>query len=105
MHDFYFFCLVVLGLLACLGDAYTTMVGIGSGQLQEWDPIPRFLFGKIGESLTDFLGCALFLFSSVLIYGFVKPQWIGWAFAGSILGLETFNTVRNYLLDKKVKAL
>ncbi len=102
--DFYFFCFMVLGLLACLGDAYTTAIGIGSGAFQEADPVPRFLFSKIGEALTDFLGCALFLFSAGLLYTFTKP-WIGWAFTGGILALETFNTVRNYLLNKKAKVI
>jgi Domain of unknown function (DUF5658) len=105
MTDFLFFLLVVLGILACLGDGYTTMNGISSGALQEANPVARWLFKKIGESLTIFLGSTLFIFSSVLIYGFVKPRWIGWAYTASLTGLEIFNTVRNYRLDKKAKAI
>ena len=105
MHDFYFFLLVVLGILACLGDGYTTMVGITAGKLSEANPVARWLFSKIGESLTVWLGTTLFIFSSVLIYGFVKPQWIGWAYTAALTGLEIFNTVRNYRLDKATKAL
>jgi hypothetical protein len=105
MRDFYFFLLVVLGILACLGDGYTTMVGVTANKLSEANPVARWLFAKIGESLTIFLGGTLFVFTSVLLYGFIKPQWIGWVFAAGVTGLEIFNTVRNYLLDKATKAL
>ena len=105
MYDFYFFLLVILGILACLGDGYTTMMGITAGKLSESNPVARWLFSKIGESLTVFLGTTLFIFSSVLIYGFIKPQWIGWTYTGALTGLETFNTIRNYRLDKETKAL
>jgi hypothetical protein len=105
MKDFLFFLLVVLGILAVLGDGYTTMIGIAANKLSEANPVARYLFSKIGESLTVFLGGALFVFSSVLVYGFIKPQWIGWAYTSALVGLEIFNTIRNYLLDKAFKAL
>jgi hypothetical protein len=104
MHDFYFFLLVVLGILACLGDGYTTMVGIGSGKWQEANPVARWLFGKIGESLTVFLGTTVFIFGSVLIYGFMGHV-EGWIFAAIITAIEIYNTVHNYWLDKITKAL
>lgn len=93
------FILVSLGIVACIGDYITTQKGFDAG-LTEGNPVARWLQKKIGMAQATFVSTAAFIFTSGLLA--MLSAKVGIAFAASILGIETFNTVRNYrMLPKK----
>jgi hypothetical protein len=96
--QFALFALIGVGVLACLGDAYTTLKGFDVG-LVEGNPVARWLQKKLGFSLSAFVATGFFLVSTSII-SVVSPT-AAFAIAGGVIALETFNTVRNYLLFKK----
>jgi hypothetical protein len=92
--------LVATTLGAVLGDAYTTMLGLSKG-LTEGNPIMKFLFSKIGQSLTAFL-------SAVAVLGFgvvIAAHSLGAAYVyfGGGTVVEGIVTLRNYLKLKAAK--
>jgi hypothetical protein len=90
-----FFVVVCLGIIACIGDYITTQKGFDVG-MGEANPVSRWLQKKIGLALATFLGTSLFVLSAGVI--FMCSQGWGVIFAASVLGIETFNSVRNYWL-------
>jgi hypothetical protein len=94
------FLLVVFGTIASLGDYITTSIGVSSGKWQEANPVAAWLQKKLGMALAAFLATALYIFTSILLL-YVSTT-LAFAFAGSVAGLEVFNTIRNYRLNKSV---
>lgn len=92
------FILVGLGIVACIGDYITTQKGFDAG-LIEANPVARWLQKKLGMAQATFVSTAAFIVTAGLLA--MLSAKISIAFAASILGIETFNTVRNYLLLKK----
>jgi hypothetical protein len=94
LQSFILFITLGLGLVAILGDSYTTSEGLTYGAT-EGNPVARAMFKKFGQALTCFIGAAGYLFSGSLIgqYGSFAA---GETYALGILGLEVFNTIRNY---------
>jgi hypothetical protein len=92
------FILVVFGILAALGDYITTAQGLSSGKV-EGNPVARWLFSKIGQPLTAFFAIGGYIFTSILLS--LVSVTLAFVFAGSVAGLEVFNTIRNYKLNKQ----
>lgn len=99
--QFALFALIGAGVLAGLGDAYTTLKGFDVGMV-EGNPVARYLQKKLGFSLSVFVALSAFVLTASIMS--VKTPTGAFIFAGAITGLEVFNTVRNYLLYKKGKA-
>jgi hypothetical protein len=93
--DFLFFFLVVYMLIACLGDAITTSIGLGRGNV-EVNKIAAWLMGKMGLALSSFVVVAVLLACMAVL-----PLKYDWYSASVISVLETVMTVRNSLLLKK----
>lgn len=100
MSQFLLFALISAGVLAGLGDAYTTLKGFDVG-LTEGNPVTRWMQKKLGFSLSAFVALGGFLLSAAILS--VKTPTGAFVYAGAVTGVEIFNTVRNYLLYKKYK--
>ncbi len=101
LSQFLLFALISLGVVASLGDAYTTMLGFGVN-LVEGNPVARWLQKKLGFGLSAFVAIGAFILTASLLS---VPTPVGaFIFAGAITALETFNTIRNYRMFKKAKA-
>ena len=92
--------LCATSLLTFLGDGYTTSVGLANG-LTEGNPVSRWLFKKIGQSLTLFIEAVALLFSIGAISNYDLNA--SYVFAGIITAGEAAMCVRNYLTLKKAK--
>lgn len=98
---FAMFLVIVCGIFACLGDSITTMIGLTAGKgFIEANPLASWLFKKVGEDLACFISSAAVLFISLGIGA--HWYWPGMFFAGVVAAGETFFTVKNYLLMKKL---
>lgn len=101
MTDLMFFALVVFGILAVLGDSITTMIGLGANKgFTEGNPIAAWMFKKIGQSLSCWLGGVTYVFTALGFYAVNHAA--GAVFAGSVAAAETYFTIKNYLLLKKL---
>jgi hypothetical protein len=92
--------LIAYGITASIGDVITTMIGISSGKVVEGNPIARWLFGKIGESATGWLGAVGYCFVSLGMAAWNYKA--GLIVAGSVAVTETIMVIKNYLLLKKL---
>lgn len=99
-QSLWLFILVGAFILAYLADTYTTMIGLQHG-FKEWNPLSRFLIGKLGISLNAFLT------GSVVIFGVgLSSKWIGadsLILAGGLAAGEAVMALRNYLMLRKAK--
>jgi hypothetical protein len=93
-----FFVIMGYGIVACLGDYITTLKGFDKG-LVEANPVSRWLQAKLGYAPAAFAAIALYIVSTTLIAEFVNTT-LGFVIAAGIAGLETVNTVRNYILAR-----
>jgi hypothetical protein len=95
------FLLIGYGILACLGDSITTMIGLGANKgFIETNPIARWLFAKVGQSFAAFLSTAVYIFTAL---GIGTANWkAGMLYAGIVAAGETYFTIHNYLLLKKL---
>jgi hypothetical protein len=101
MTDFLFFLLLAFGIFAVLGDSITTMIGLGANKgFIEANPIARWMFAKMGQSFSCFLGGAVYLFASLGFYSVNHAA--GAVLAGSVAVAETYFAIHNYLLLKKL---
>jgi hypothetical protein len=92
--------LVLTTLVAVLGDAYTTMAGLAKG-LAEGNPVMKFFFSKIGQSLTAFLSAvAVLAFGTVVAAHSLGAAYV---FFGGVTIAEGIVTLRNYLKLKAAK--
>jgi hypothetical protein len=98
---FGFFLLLVYGIAAVLGDSITTMIGLAANKgFTESNPIARWMFAKIGQSLSCFLSGAVYLFTALI---FVSHNYVaGMVFTGAVAAAETYYAIHNYLLLKKL---
>lgn len=99
--QFGLFGLIFAGVLASLGDAYTTMLGFGV-KLVEGNPIARWLQNKLGFGLSAFVVIGGFVLTAA--FASVVSPTVAFVYAGAITGFEIFNTIRNYKLYQKAKA-
>ncbi len=80
-------------VLAVIGDFITTAKGLARGFV-EANPIDRWLFKKIGQSLTCFIeGTAMTITAAAIGY---KSLGASMLFLGIVAGFETFQTIKNY---------
>ncbi len=98
---FAMFLLIAYEIVAIVGDGITTMVGLGANKgFVEANPLMKFLFAKIGQSLTCWLSAVACCFISL---GFAAANYkSGLVVAGVIAAGETFMVIKNYLLLKKL---
>jgi hypothetical protein len=96
-----FFLLVGYGIAACIGDCITTMIGLGAKKgFVEGNPIARWMFAKVGESLTGWIGAVVY---ALLACVFANLNYrAGVFFAAAVAASETFFTIKNYRLLKKL---
>lgn len=99
--QFGLFALISAGVVASLGDAYTTMLGFGVN-LVEGNPVARWLQKKLGFALSAFVVIGAFVLTAS--FASVASPTGAFVFAGAVTGVEVFNTVRNYKLYKQAKA-
>jgi hypothetical protein len=99
--QFVLFALIGTGVLAGLGDAYTTQLGFGV-ELVEGNPIARWLQKKLGFGLSVFAAISAFVLTAS--FASVVSPLVAQLYAGGITALETFNTIRNYKLYKQAAA-
>lgn len=99
--QFGLFALIGAGVLASLGDAYTTMLGFGV-KLVEGNPIARWLQNKLGFALSAFVVISAFVLTAS--FASVASSVFAFVYAGAVTAFETFNTIRNYKLYKQAKA-
>lgn len=98
---FAMFVLIAYGIAACVGDGITTMIGLGAKKgFVEGNPIAKWMFAKIGESLTCWLGAIVYCFTS-LIFANINYK-AGLVYAGSVAAAETYFAIHNYLMLKKL---
>lgn len=92
--------LVLLFILGFLGDAYSTMIGLQHGYIEQ-NRLSKWLFAKIGQSLTVFIEGTLVLF----IGGTIAAHRLGagYLYFGIVGGLEMVQALRNYLKLRKAK--
>ena len=92
-----FFLLYAFGALAILGDVYTTMQGLKKG-LKEANPLNRWLFSKLGISLTGFLEGLAYTGIGLV---FASYSWAaGAAYCGLVGAVEAWQYFRNKKLLK-----
>lgn len=95
------FGVLVLGLLAIIGDGITTMIGLGANKgFVEGNPIMRWLFSKVGQSFATWLSGAAYLFIGLLIGS--KVWLAGMIYSGVVAAGEAYYAIKNYLLLKKL---
>jgi hypothetical protein len=87
-------------LLTVLGDGYTTMIGVQHGFV-EGNPIMKFLFSKIGQSLSIFLSAVAVLGIGAVIAAHNLDA--GYMYLGIVFAGEGIMVVRNYLKLKAAK--
>lgn len=95
------FLLIGFGIFACVGDSITTITGLTAGKgFREANPIARWMFEKVGQTFAGFLTTGAY----AIIAGFIASKnWgAGMFFAGAIAATETYMTIKNYLLLKKL---
>jgi hypothetical protein len=98
---FIMFLLMAYGVVAIIADGITTMIGLGANKgFIEGNPIARWMFAKVGESLTVWLGGAAYLFAGLIIG---THNWAaGMVYTGLVAAAETYFAIHNYLLMKKL---
>ena len=98
---FLMFLLIGFGIVACVTDGITTMIGLGANKgFTEGNPIARWMFKKVGESFTVFLGAVAYTFTALIIG---THNWAaGMVYAGIVAAGEVYFTIHNYLLLKKL---
>jgi hypothetical protein len=98
---FILFLLMSCGVVAIVADGITTMKGLGANKgFIEGNPIARWMFAKIGESLTVWLGGVLYLLAGLIIG---TNNWAaGMVYCGLVTAAETYFAIHNYLLMKKL---
>jgi hypothetical protein len=95
------FLLIAFGTAAIVADGITTMVGLGANKgFVEANKLMRWMFSKIGQSLTCWLSAVLVCFLSLFIISHAYGP--GMLFAGTVAAGETYFAVHNYLLLKKL---
>jgi hypothetical protein len=87
-------------LLTVLGDAYTTMIGLEHGFV-EGNPVMKFLFAKIGQSLSAFLSAVAVLGVGAVIAAHNLNA--GYVYFGVVSVGEGVRTLLNYLKLKAAK--
>lgn len=87
-------------VLAVMGDAYTTMIGLEHGFV-EGNPIMKFLFSKIGQPLTVFLSAVAVLIGGAAIAA--NNLHAGYAYFAVISVSEGIMAARNYFKLKAAK--
>jgi hypothetical protein len=87
-------------LVAVLGDAYTTMIGLQHGFV-EGNPVMKFLFAKIGQSLSAFLSAVAVLGVGAVIAA--HNLGAGYAFLAGVSVVEGIQVIRNFLKLKASK--
>ena len=98
---FWMFLVIVYGILACVGDSITTMIGLGANKgFIEGNPIARWMFKEVGQAGAAFISTTAYIFISLIIG--THAYWPGMAFAGAIGVSETYFVIHNYLLLKKL---
>ena len=98
---FAFFALMAYAILACLGDAYYTALGQSVGDVES-NPIAKFLQQKLGNALAAFVSIAFFIFAAVICF---QHQPVGgFAVAGVVAAIETYETFHNKSLYEQGKA-
>lgn len=98
---FYTFLLLAYGTAACIGDIVTTMIGLGANKgFKEGNPIARWMFSKFGESLTGWMTTVAYIFLGLFFV--TKNYAAGMMYIGAVAASETFFTIKNYLLLKKL---
>ena len=98
---FYCFLLLAYGIVACIGDVITTMVGLGANKgFVEGNPLARWMFSKFGESLTGWMTTVAYAFTGLFIV--TKYYRAGMCYIGAVAATETFFAVKNYRLLKKL---
>ena|SRR5271170_449996 len=101
MIDFNFFLTLAAGIGTILGDGITTMIGLGANKgFIESNPIARWMFSKLGQSLTIWLGGAAYLFTGLGIY--TVNHAAGFVYAGVVAAAELYFFLHNYFLLKKL---
>lgn len=98
---FALFVLIVYGMLACLGDIITTMIGLTANKgFQEGNPLARWMFSKFGQSLSGWMTTVFFMLSAA---GIASVNYkVGVVYAAAVAASETYFTLRNYFLLKKL---
>lgn len=95
------FALIAFGIVTIVGDGITTMVGLGAKKgFVEGNPLARWLFSKIGESLTVWLSAVVYALLAAFIGS--KAWGPGMFFAGTVAVSEAFFTIKNYRLLKSL---
>lgn len=95
------FGVLVIGLLAIIGDGITTMIGLGANKgFVEGNPVMRWLFGKVGQSFACWLSGVVYLLIGAIIGS--KVWLAGMLYAGIVAAGEAYFTIKNYLLLKKL---
>ena len=95
------FGVLTVGLLAIIADGITTMIGLGANKgFVEGNPIARWMFSKVGQSLTIWLGGVAYLLIGLIIG--TKVWAAGMVYAGIVAAGEIYFAVHNYLLLKKL---
>lgn len=90
----------LFALLAVLGDSITTMIGLSSGKGYEANPIMRWLFAKIGQSLSAWISAVLVLFVGAAFASVSLNAGIAYC---AIIGVA--ESIRTYLNYRTLKAL
>ncbi len=98
---FIMFLVMAFGVFACLADIITTSIGLAAGKgFKEGNPIAAWMFKKMGQSFSGWLGGAAYLFIALAIgTHFWGP---GMLYAGGVAAAETYFAIHNYLLLKKL---
>lgn len=99
--DLAYFLTVAAGIGCVLGDGITTMIGLGANKgFIEQNPIARWMFKKMGQSFSIWLGGAVYLFTGLGFY--TVNHAAGFVFTGSVAAAEAYFAVHNYLLLKRL---
>lgn len=92
--------LIGYGIAATVGDGITTMIGLGANKgFVESNPVMRWLFSKVGQSLACWISAVAYAFVAAFIAS--KVWGAGMLFAGGVAASETYMVIKNYLLLKK----
>jgi hypothetical protein len=96
-----FFGLAAYGIAAVLGDSITTIIGLNANKgFIEGNPLAAWMFKKVGQSLTCWLGGVGYLITAAI---FTNLNWkAGMVYTGAVAAAETYFAIHNYLLLKKL---
>jgi hypothetical protein len=98
----YYYFALLYALIASLSDAYTTSIFLGHPVygITEGNPVAKWLFNLMGESLATVVVLIFFIWTSALATA--ANYKAGMIYVGAIAVIETVMALRNFSLIKSV---